>query len=252
MSLSSASIGKNHSFQLAPLLMQDRPKGVWGPLMYYIMDTFKYDAPYIISNMREEYLVFTGRPNAGKSSIIKEVVGLDVTTGKRPGTTRRITKYPLNHGLVLVDMPGFGRMMRVSKRLEDKINEQIIKFLESNARNIALAVHVLDISTFLEVTWRLEKKGFISVDVEMVLFLAKALGDFPLVAANKIDKTDKKEIDTNLNEFMHRISNGHVSTVRGNLFPVSARTGKGLGILKNAIHERLVAKGYRTPFKSSP
>jgi len=149
-------------------------------------------------------------------------------------------------------MPGFGRMMRVSKRLEDKINEQIIKFLESNARNIALAIHVLDISTFLEVTWRLEKKGFISVDVEMVLFLAEALGDFPLVAANKIDKTDKKEIDANLKEFMHRISNGHVSAVRENLFPVSARTGEGLGILKNAIHERLVAKGYRTPFKSSP
>lgn len=202
--------------------------------------------------MREEYLVFTGRPNAGKSSIIREVVGLDVTTGKRPGTTRRITKYPLSRGLVLVDMPGFGRMMRVSKRLEDKINKQIIKFLESNARNIALAVHVIDISTFLEVTWRLEKKGFISVDVEMVLFLAETLGDFPLVAANKMDKTDKKEIDANLNEFMHRISNGHVSTVREDLFLVSARTGEGLGILKSAIHKRLVAKGYRTPFKRSP
>jgi GTP1/Obg family GTP-binding protein len=28
--------------------------------------------------MRERYLVFTGRPNAGKSSIIREVAGLDV------------------------------------------------------------------------------------------------------------------------------------------------------------------------------
>ncbi|NIQ04188.1 MAG: hypothetical protein GWO20_00185, partial [Candidatus Korarchaeota archaeon] len=40
-------------------------------------------------SMGEKYLVFTGRPNAGKSTIIREVVGLDVATGKRPGTTRR-------------------------------------------------------------------------------------------------------------------------------------------------------------------
>lgn len=200
--------------------------------------------------MNEKYLVFTGRPNAGKSSIIKEVIGIDVATGKRPGTTRRITKYPLNHGLVLVDMPGFGRMIRASKRLENKINVHIIRFLELNAQNIVLAVHILDISTFLEVTWRLKKKGYISVDVEMVQFLEKTLGEFPLVGANKIDKEDEKKIDANLNEFMHRISSGNSSMVDRNVFPVSAKTGEGLGAFKDAIHERLVAKGYKTPFRT--
>ena len=200
--------------------------------------------------MLEEYLVFTGRPNAGKSSIIREIVGLDVATGKRPGTTRNISKHPLSHGLVLVDMPGFGRMMGASKRLENMINNRIIRFLESNAKSIVLAVHVLDISSFLEVTWRLEKKGFMSVDVEMVQFLAKTLGGFPLVAANKIDKVDKEEIEANLKEFMYRISNGHPLEVAGYVFPVSAKTEEGLGSLKSAIHERLVAKGYRTPFRT--
>ena len=195
-------------------------------------------------------MVFTGRPNAGKSSIIREVVGLDVATGKRPGTTRRISKYPLSHGLVLVDMPGFGRRIGASKRLENKINVQIIRFLEFNAQNIVLAVHILDISTFLEVTWRLEKKGFISVDVEMAQFLEKTLGEFPLVGANKIDKEDEKKIDANLREFIHRISNGHSSAVACYVFPVSAKTGEGLGAFKSAIHERLVAKEYRTPFRT--
>ncbi len=199
--------------------------------------------------MREEYLVFTGRPNAGKSSIIREVIGLDVATGKRPGTTRRISKYPLSHGLFLVDMPGFGRIMRASKRLEEKIKDQIINFLEANTQSIVLAVHVLDISTFLEVTWRLEKKGFISVDVEMMQFLAKTLGEFPLVAANKIDKADKEEIEANLKELMYRISNGHTLKVTDYVFPVSAKTGEGLGSLKSAIHEKLMTKGYRAPFK---
>jgi selenocysteine-specific translation elongation factor len=48
---------------------------------------------------------------------------------------------------------------------------------------------------------------------------------------------------------MHRISNGHISAVADKVFPVSAKTGEGLSALKSAIHEKLVAKGYRTPFK---
>ncbi len=200
--------------------------------------------------MYEEYLVFTGRPNAGKSSIIREVVGLDVVTGKHPGTTRRISKYALSGGLFLVDMPGFGRIMGVSKPLENMRKNRIIRFLESNAQNIAIAVHVLDISTFLEVTWRLEKKGLISLDVEMVQFLAETLGEIPLVAANKIDKAGEDEIAVNLKEFKYRISDAQPLVVEDYVFPVSARTGKGLGALKSAIHARLVEKGYRTPFKT--
>ena len=199
--------------------------------------------------MRERYLVFTGRPNAGKSSIIREVVGLDVAISKRAGTTRRISKYPLSGDLVLVDMPGFGRMMGVSKRLEDLKNDEVINFLESFAQNIALAVHVLDISTFSEVRGRLEKKGFISVDVEMVQFLTETSGEFPLVAANKIDKVDRKVLEVNLEEFMHQIGKGSPFAVGEHVFLVSAKTGEGLGALKNSIHKRLVAKGYRTPFK---
>ena len=200
--------------------------------------------------MNEEYLVFTGRPNAGKSSIIREVMGIHVTTGKHPGTTRSISKYALSRNLFLVDMPGYGRMTGVSKQLENMRKNRIIRFLESNAQNIALAVHVLDISTFLEVTWRLEKKGLISLDVEMVQFLAETLGEIPLVAANKIDKAGEDEIAVNLEEFKYRISDAQPLVVEGYVFPVSARTGKGLGALKSAIHARLVEKGYRTPFKT--
>ena len=199
--------------------------------------------------MSESYLVFNGRPNAGKSSIIREIVGLDVATGKRPGTTRRISRYPLSRGLVLVDMPGFGRMMRASRDLEEQVKDQIIRFLELNAKSIALAVHVLDISTFLEVTWRLEKKGYRSLDVEMIQFLAKTLGEFPIVAANKIDKAHEDELEANLKELMYRISDGHPLMVEDYVFPVSAKTGEGLGALKSEIHNRLVAKGYKTPFR---
>lgn len=198
--------------------------------------------------MQEKYFVLTGRPNAGKSSIIRAVVNLDVRVGKHPGTTKRVSKYPLNDGLIVVDMPGFGRKMGSSKRVEDRTNDEILRFLDFNAQSIVLAVHVLDISTFLEVTERLDKKGFISVDVEMVHLLAKTLGEFPLVAANKIDKRNRKDIEVNLEEFIRQLSNGHPSAVSDYVFPVSAKTREGLGALKSAIHERLMAKGYKTPF----
>ena len=199
--------------------------------------------------MQEKYLVFTGRPNAGKSSIIKELAGFNIATGKHPGTTRKITKYPLNEDLVLVDLPGLGKMSGASKQVEEQVNKQIVEFLESNAQNIVLAIAVLDISTFLEVTWRLEKKGIQSLDVEMVKFLAKITGEFPVVVANKIDKGSESEIEDNLEEFTNRISDGNPTKVKNQIFQVSAKKRIGLGELKSSIHTRLVLKGYKTPFK---
>jgi len=199
--------------------------------------------------MPEKYLVFAGRPNAGKSSIIKELTGLKLVTGKHAGTTRKISYYPLSDGLVLVDLPGLGKMVGVSKKYEEKVNRRIIHFLNDNKDKIELAVLVLDISTFIEVTWRLEKKGFMSVDVEMVKFLAEKLGELPLVAANKIDKTNKQELEANLQDFMNRISDGDPSKVKEYVFPISVKKGKGVGELKNTIHTILVERGYKNPLK---
>jgi len=199
--------------------------------------------------MPEKYLVFTGRPNAGKSSIIKELTGLKLVTGKHAGTTRKISYYPLSDGLVLVDLPGLGKMVGVSKKYEEKVNRRIIHFLNDNKDKIELAILVLDISTFIEVTWRLEKKGFMSVDVEMVKFLAEKLGELPLIAANKIDKTNKQELEANLQDFMIRISNGDPSKVKEYVFPISIKKGKGIGELKNTIHTILVERGYKNPLK---
>jgi GTP-binding protein EngB required for normal cell division len=96
----------------------------------------------------------------------------------------------------------------------------------------------------------LEKKGFKSVDVEMVKFLTEKLSEFPLVVANKTDKTNIKELEANLNEFINRISDGSPSEVENSVFTTSLKTGKGVGALKNAIHTRLLAKGYKTQFKT--
>jgi GTP-binding protein EngB required for normal cell division len=212
------------------------------------MEEINRVAAYTSPTMDPPYLVFSGRPNAGKSSLIKAVIGLDLATGKRPGTTRRISEYPLKSGLVVVDMPGFGRMLGASKRLEKKVNDQILRFIERRASTIALAVHVLDISTFLTVRRRLARKGFISVDVEMVALLTEALGVRPLVAANKIDKADRDAIVANLAVFLQDVDEGQPASMASNVFPVSAKTGEGIGALKATMHQRLVTQGFRAPF----
>jgi GTP-binding protein EngB required for normal cell division len=199
--------------------------------------------------MPDSYVVFTGRPNSGKSTTIRALTGLKVTTGKRPGTTTSINKYQIAQGLFLVDMPGYGRKVDASRRWESETKDSILDFIEREAANIALTVHVINITTFLETEARLAKKGFINLDVEMVGYLHDTLGEFPLVAANKIDKGGEDEVTANLEAFIDRITGGAPSEAAGYVFPVSAKHGVGVGPLKDRFVKTLVAKGFRNPFE---
>jgi GTP-binding protein EngB required for normal cell division len=199
--------------------------------------------------MSEEYVIFTGRPNSGKSTTIRALTGLNVTVGKRPGTTSRINKYPIAKGLTLVDMPGYGRKLGASKVTEDMIKDKILDFIENNKSNIIVTVHVINIPTFIEVEERLAKKGYISLDVEMVDYLHKTLGEYPLIAANKIDKGKEKEIVRNLEAFVKRISENEPKQVSNYVFPVSAKLGIGIGALKTEFRRRILDRGYNSPFE---
>jgi GTP-binding protein EngB required for normal cell division len=194
--------------------------------------------------MGDQFLVFTGRPNAGKSSIIRAVTGLKVEVGKDPGTTQRINRYPIAEGLTLIDMPGYGRSLRGGRAKEEETKDDILDFLELNAGSIALAVHVVNISTFLETEMRLAKKGFIPLDVEMVHFLKRDLGITVLVALNKIDKGPRDYIADNIDA----IKEGLGPSIP--VFPVSARSDEGVGALKDEVRKRLGHRGFQSPFEN--
>jgi GTP-binding protein EngB required for normal cell division len=198
--------------------------------------------------MDERFLVFTGRPNSGKSSIIRKITGLNTRSGKRPGTTRRVSIYPLSRGLSLVDMPGYGRITGASIGTTSQVKDEILGFLENQGGAIALAVHVLDLSTFTEVSERMERKGIIPIDLEMIQYIEESTGEMPLVAANKIDKI-RGNPEPLISELKERIDDGSSSEVECLILPLSAKTGEGLGILKDAIHRKLADEGFRTPFK---
>jgi GTP-binding protein EngB required for normal cell division len=197
--------------------------------------------------MDERFLVFTGRPNSGKSSIIRKITGLATRSGKRPGTTRRVSIYPLSRSLSLVDMPGYGRITGASRDATSRAKDEILEFIESQGAAIALGVHVLDISTFTEVADRMERKGIIPLDLEMIQYMKESTGEMPLVAANKIDKI-KGDRESLLAELRTRIDESAPSESECTIIPVSATTGEGLGALKDAVHRRLAAEGFRAPF----
>lgn len=199
--------------------------------------------------MSESYIIFTGRPNSGKSTTIRALTGLKIAIGKRPGTTTKINKYEISQNLFIVDMPGYGTKVDANKNWEDRTKDKILSFIQKNADQIIAAVHVLNINTFIETEERLAKKGFISFDVEMIQYLEGQLGEYPFVAANKIDKGNDKEIMENLEAFIMSLTNGEPEIASGYIYPVSAKNNVGIGELKNQLVSKLYKKGFKTPFE---
>lgn len=199
--------------------------------------------------MPDSYIIFTGRPNAGKSTTIRALTGVKVPTGKKPGTTTKINKYQIANELYLVDMPGYGRKVDAGKYWEDRTKDRILKFIENEADNIVAAVHVFNINTFIEVEQRLAKKGFISVDVEMIQYIAENLGGYPFIAANKIDKGKEKDVMRNVEAFLNSLTDGDPDAAIDYVFPISAKKRIGTGQLKNRLVQTLNAQGFTNPFE---
>ena len=198
--------------------------------------------------MPEQYIIFTGRPNAGKSTTIRALTGVKVPIGKRPGTTKKINKYQIGKDLYLVDMPGYGRKLGAHKSVEDRTKDKILKFIEKEADNIVAAVHVFNINTFIETEKRLARKGFISIDIEMVQYIAENLGELPFVAANKIDKGKEQDIMENMDAFLYGVTDGDPEAAVDYVFPISAKKKVGIGQLKSRLVQKLGEKGYHNPF----
>ncbi|OGD44929.1 hypothetical protein A3K69_08480, partial [Candidatus Bathyarchaeota archaeon RBG_16_57_9] len=141
-----------------------------------------------------------------------------------------------------------GSSARGNKTWEDRAKDSILGFLEENAGSIVAAVHVVNITTFLEAEERLARKGYLSLDVEMVGYIRHTLGETPLVAANKIDKGSEEDVVANLEAFISRVAGGE-EDVRQHVFPVSAKTGDGVGALRGRLVEVLRRAGFRDPFE---
>jgi len=183
-------------------------------------------------------IIFAGRSNVGKSTLIRALTGKKIPVGKRPGITRKPMKIPYQN-VQITDMPGFGFMSGLAEESQEAIKDNIVHYIEDNAENIVLAVMVVNAGSFAEIVDRWAGRNEIPVEVELYEFLHELNIDV-IVAANKIDKVE--EVDRTLDGIAQRL--GMMPPWRqwlDKLVPVSAKKGSIRG-LKELIQKRLEGK----------
>jgi small GTP-binding protein len=146
-------------------------------------------------------IIFVGRSNVGKSTLITALTGRKLPSGRRPGVTRKPQHIPYQD-FQITDMPGFGFMSGTSEESMDAIKDNIVHYIEKNAPNIVLAVMVVNATSFAEIVDRWVSRNEIPVEVELFEFLHE-LGVDIVVAANKIDKV--KAVDETLDGIAERL-----------------------------------------------
>lgn len=181
-------------------------------------------------------IIFIGRSNVGKSTLIRSLTGKNVPVGRRPGVTLR--PYHLQFGdLVVTDMPGFGFMRGIKEHKQDIVKTAFVRYIEKYKDRIFMAVLVVDGKSFAEVVDRWEGREEIPVEVEMFEFLRELELDV-VVAVNKMDKI--QDIDGTMDGVAQRL--GMLPPWRqwlDVLTPISAkkRDVRSLsGLLRSKIH----------------
>jgi len=90
-------------------------------------------------------VVFLGRSNVGKSSLINRLLSVKgmAQTSSQPGRTRSVNFYRVNEWCQFIDMPGYG-YAKVSKSEQRTWGPMVEDFLRRRAESIALAFLVVD------------------------------------------------------------------------------------------------------------
>jgi GTP-binding protein Era len=175
---------------------------------------------------RSGFVALAGRPNVGKSTLLNRIVGTKVAiVSNRPQTTRRairgIATGP-DWQLVLVDLPGV-------QRPRDPLTERMQGRMERELADSDAALLVLS-----------GDQGVGPGD----RFIARAIANVGLpavIAVNKVDLLDRERT-------LAALTAAAEPELDAEIFPVSARTGAGVGELVAKLVE-LVPEG---PFLYPP
>jgi len=184
-------------------------------------------------------VVFAGRSNVGKSTLMRELTGHQVATGRKPGVTRQPNFYDwASEDFLLTDLPGFGFMSGVPEERREQIKTDVVHYVEDHADAILVAVLVVDGKSVVDVVDRHEKRGDVPYDLDMYAFFRDL--DLPtVIAVNKMDKVD--DADERLDEIADRF--GLLppwQQWRDVIAPISAKRGN-VDALKEAVRAHLHA-----------
>ena len=197
-----------------------------------------------VTEAKKPLVVFVGRSNVGKSSIIRALTGRRVRIGKRPGSTKWEQRIDLG-SVTMVDMAGFGYMAGQSKQAIEDMKVSLVKKLEEWSKSIALSVLILDISLFRELYDRWNRRGEIPIDVEFYSFLSE-ISPQVIVVANKSDKVKKRVLQQEIEYLIEKL----VETIQGvypSVIATSALKKQGIDDLRVAIEKRITSSGLEGP-----
>ncbi len=167
-------------------------------------------------------MAFAGRSNVGKSSVINRLVNRKnfARVGASPGKTSQINYFLLDGGAYLVDLPGYG-YAKVSKAERDRWGRLMESYFASGL--ITLGVMIVD-----------ARHKPTADDVTMANWFYDA--ECPvIVAANKLDKLKKSEIEPNLARIRETLGLREGDA----LVPFSAERGDGKEQLTALLREML-------------
>ena len=163
--------------------------------------------------MKSGFVAVAGRPNVGKSSLVNALAGGKVAIiSDKPQTTRRRISGVVNgddHQLVLVDLPGFQRPL-------DPMTERMQKTVDHAFEDVDAVLFVLSARERIGGGDRFIAKRVFSLDVPVV------------IALNKVDNLKGGHIATQM-ETGSKLGDFHA------LHPVSAKTGDGVGALRDEL-----------------
>ncbi|KZN24554.1 GTP-binding protein [Haladaptatus sp. R4] len=186
---------------------------------------------------RDAEIVFVGRSNVGKSTLMRELTGHKFETGGKPGVTRQPNHFDwASEDFMLTDLPGFGFMSGVEEEYREQIKTDIVQYIEENAEKILLGVLVVDGKSVIDIIDRHSGEDEIPHDVEMFYFLQE-VGIPVVVAVNKMDKVDDE--DERLNDLCDRLGlHPPWKQWQDTIAPISAKRGS-IDTLNEAVKTHL-------------
>jgi GTP-binding protein Era len=162
---------------------------------------------------RAGFVALAGRPNVGKSTLVNGMVGGKIAiVSDKPQTTRRAIRGVATAGdtqLVLVDLPGV-------QRPRDMLTERMQRRVVAELSESDVALLVLN-----------GQEGVGPGD----RFIAKAItqADVPVaVAVNKVDRMEPARL-------LEVIAAVAALGIGDDVFPISARTGEGVAVLRDHL-----------------
>ena len=158
---------------------------------------------------RSGFVALAGRPNVGKSTLVNRVVGEKVAiVSDKPQTTRRAIRGVATRDdaqLVLIDLPGVQRPL-------DPLTERMQHRMQRELADSDVALVMLNAEQPIGPGDR---------------FIARAIKEVGLPAATVLNKVDR----LNRPRTAEALTAAAELDVQGELFPISARTGAGVGDL---------------------